>query len=280
MLFRWRLNKTPIPTSTLKNLTVFQPTIWKTSTPLGEIDFLGHKSNATYLTDFDAARVYHLSSILRVGLHKWLSEQSGLVPLLPVLAGVECSFRRSIRPGQRYDIVTRIIGWDQKWCFVVSHFVKEGAFRPRAFSDQGKGVKGKKEFRDENGDLEKGHCGETESDGDGKDAVLAVVMGKMVFKNGRKTIPPAEFLSHCGLVPAVEEGASFGSCTVSKPVDGAGAGAGDAYEPRVNAIDQQMVIAKAIEERRLMGLEAALSINSLDEGVPFDYDEDVAFAKF
>ena len=278
MLFRWRLNKTPIPPSTLKNLTIFQPTIWKSSTPLGELDFLGHKSNATYLTDFDAARVYHLSSVLRVGLHKWSNGQSGLLALLPVLGGVECSFRRSIKPGQRYDIVTRIIGWDQKWCFVVSHFVKEGVFRPRAFSDQGKGVKVKKEVRDGNGDLEKGNSGESESDGDGKDAVLAVVMGKMVFKNGRKTIPPAEVLGECGLVPAIEEGASFGWRTVGKPVDDAGAG--DGSEPRVNAIDQQMVIAKAIEERRLWGLEVAQSINSLDEGVPFDFNEDVAFSKF
>ncbi|KAJ5306449.1 hypothetical protein N7508_005464 [Penicillium antarcticum] len=266
-----------IPINVASTQPVFQPTIWKSSTPLGEIDFLGHKSNATYLTDFDSARVYHLSSLFRLGYDKWKKEQDGVFPVLPVLAGVECSFKRPIKPGQRYDIVTRIIGWDLKWCFVVSYFVKEGVFQPGYFSDSKKRAKERVMGENgEEGDLEKGRCGEKH--GDGKDVVLAVVMGRMVFKNGRKTISPVQFLSDCELIPAVGECGSPGSCTVVNSVGQSGAD--DGSGPSVNAIDQQMVIAKAIEEKRLKGLEIAQSINSLDDGVPFDAHEDVAFSKF
>ncbi|KAJ5766599.1 uncharacterized protein N7511_004215 [Penicillium nucicola] len=269
-----------MPPPTLATQPVFQPTIWKSSTPLGEIDFLGHKSNATYLTDFDSARVYHLSSLFRVGYQKHKTEKRGFFPILPVLAGVECSFKRSIRPGQRYDIVTRIIGWDAKWCFVISHFVKEGAFRPTIFTDSKtkKSTRGNKEVVGGEGrDLEKGDCGE-------KDVVFAVVMGRVVFKDGRKTVSPMQFLSDCDLIPAIGDGGCPGPCTVVKSVGDSGVGASTVTAggsgPGVDAIDQQMVIAKAIDEKRLRGLEIAQSINSFNYGVPFDVNEDVAFSMF
>lgn len=34
---------------------------------------------------------------------------------------------------QPYELWTRIIFWDEKWLYVVSHFVKKGAFEPDEF---------------------------------------------------------------------------------------------------------------------------------------------------
>jgi hypothetical protein len=221
-----------------------------------------------------------------MGLHKWSKNPGGLMPLYPVLGGIECSFRRSIKPGQKYHIVTRILGWNEKWIFVVSHFVEEGCFQPGVFSDGG-GIFGKRIKKmdvegekkagvDAERDLEKGNC--DESGGNGRDPVFAVAMAKMVFKNGRKTISPMQTFSDCELVPAVEENGPPGSVTVVKPAENDDDARDDG--PRVNAIDQQMVIAKVIEEKRLRGLEIAQSINSSEQGIPFDIHEDVAFSKF
>jgi acyl-CoA thioesterase FadM len=46
----------------------------------------------------------------------------------PVMGGCVVRYRRSILPFQRFDIRTRVIGWDEKWIYVEHIVEKDGAF--------------------------------------------------------------------------------------------------------------------------------------------------------
>jgi len=83
------------------------------------------------------------------------------------LAGVTCLFRREIKPYENYEVWTRVLGWDGKWFWVVSHFVS-----PKATTS------------------------------DGKRKVFASALSKYVFKVGRKTIAPEVVLEEGGVLPA------------------------------------------------------------------------------
>lgn len=103
-----------------------------------------------------------------------------------MLGGVQCSFRREIRPYQGYEMWTRVLSWDEKWVYLVSHFVEKGKVKPGRYVLQGgdkKGGSGGKRGRME------------------QKYVLASSVARYVFKSGRKTVPPQEPLVDCNLLP-------------------------------------------------------------------------------
>ena len=83
--------------------------------------------------------------------------------LYVALAGVTCSFKKEIKPFAKYEISTRVLGWDKKWVFLVSHFI-------------------------------------TPKDKEGNRRVLAVSLSKYVFKAGRVTVDPEVVLRESGLI--------------------------------------------------------------------------------
>jgi hypothetical protein len=105
-------------------------------------------------------------------------------PLMYVaLAGVTALFRREIKPFARYMVSSRVLAWDRKWLFVVSHFV--GA--------------------------EKGP--------DGKRALYASALSKYVFKSKRLTVSPEVVLVESGLLPPRPENATPMESGTSSGVD-------------------------------------------------------------
>jgi hypothetical protein len=88
------------------------------------------------------------------------------------LAGVTALFRREIKPFVKYMVSTRVLAWDQKWFFVVSHFVS---------AEKGK---------------------------DGKRILYASCLSKYVFKSKRITVPPEVVLRESGLLPPRPESAT------------------------------------------------------------------------
>jgi hypothetical protein len=68
-------------------------------------------------------------------------------------------FKRELKPFQRYQIRSRILGWNEKWLFVLSRF---------EFSDRNK-------------------------------TLAAIALSKYVFKFNKVTIPPEEAIKICGL---------------------------------------------------------------------------------
>ncbi|RCW39954.1 acyl-CoA thioesterase FadM [Halopolyspora algeriensis] len=83
-----------------------------------DLDLLGHMNNGVYFSIFDLARVD-------------LMQRSGLLPKFrkqgwyPVVTAETASFRRSLNPFRRFDVDTRIVGWDERHLYV-EHRVTTG----------------------------------------------------------------------------------------------------------------------------------------------------------
>lgn len=83
-----------------------------------DLDYNVHMNNARYLALMDVGRV---DLILRTGLwramwrHHWQA----------VIAGSIVRYRRPLRPFQRMELVSRLIGWDERW-FYIEHRIAAG----------------------------------------------------------------------------------------------------------------------------------------------------------
>ncbi|OJJ49846.1 hypothetical protein ASPZODRAFT_22561 [Penicilliopsis zonata CBS 506.65] len=193
---------------------VFVPSIISSRTPLMETDYNLHKSNSTYFTDLDESRTALVTRLYSPGVgltskaldEEFLeteknqpgekSEKRERLPkkaFLSVLLGsVYCSFKREIKPLERYEIESRVIAWDQKWLYIASFFVRP-ARRPG-----------------------------------GQKSLLASAISKYVAKKGRLTVSPERILRTSGFLPprpATEEsGGEDSSDTpgVSTPATGEG----------------------------------------------------------
>jgi acyl-CoA thioesterase FadM len=61
------------------------------------------------------ARMRLLGTMLRLG---WR----------PVMGGAVVRFRRSVLPFERFDVRSRVVGWDEKWIYVEHVVEKDGTF--------------------------------------------------------------------------------------------------------------------------------------------------------
>jgi hypothetical protein len=109
-----------------------------------------------------------------------------------MLGGVMCSFKREIGIYEGYEMWSRILCWDKKWIYCVTHFVKKGAVKPSAYIlDDGSwfGGKGYKKLEAKGG-----------KDVDEK-AIFASAISKYVVKLGRLTVHPEVFLQASDMLP-------------------------------------------------------------------------------
>ncbi|KAG8873864.1 hypothetical protein FRB97_006371 [Tulasnella sp. 331] len=81
---------------------------------LDDTDYNGHLSNSSYAKACDAARMKAACEVFPAcfGDGSWLA-----------LGGSSYSFIREIPYGVNYEIKTSIGGWDNKWMYLVHHFV-------------------------------------------------------------------------------------------------------------------------------------------------------------
>lgn len=80
-----------------------------------DLDPLGHMTNGRYLTIMDVGR---LDLMLRSGFWSKMKEQGWY----PVVAGQTITYRKSLRPGQRFELRTRVIGFDDRWGYIEQNF--------------------------------------------------------------------------------------------------------------------------------------------------------------
>jgi hypothetical protein len=150
--------------STSATHPVFRPiSIW-TSAPLLETDYNLHKSNSTYFTDLDISRTALVTSLLSAGFRSGnaeLERRGHKGPNNVILGSVHTSYHKEIKPYERYEVRSRVIGWDQKWLLILSTFIRPGA-------------KGKPE------------------------TILASALSKYVVKKARYTVPPERCLAAAG----------------------------------------------------------------------------------
>src|SRR4051812_6529347 len=84
-----------------------------------DLDLNGHMNNGRYLTIMDLGRV---DLLLRTGVvgamrrNRW----SGVV------ASVAIRYRRALNPFARYELRSRLIGWDERWFFMEQRFTRGG----------------------------------------------------------------------------------------------------------------------------------------------------------
>ncbi|WP_026480458.1 acyl-CoA thioesterase [Ahrensia sp. 13_GOM-1096m] len=81
-----------------------------------DLDTNIHMNNGRYLTIMDLGRV---DFIIRSGMAKQLREQKWY----PVVGSAKISYKRSLSPFQRYELKTRVHGWDEKWIYLEQEFV-------------------------------------------------------------------------------------------------------------------------------------------------------------
>lgn len=102
---------------------------------------------------------------------------------------MSCFFQKQIEPFQAFEIHTRVLSWDRKWLYIVSHIVKKDAIKPDSYVLQPwkKSKRRPGEVRDDNEDLTK--------------HIFATSISRYVFKKGRLTINPEIVLERSRLLP-------------------------------------------------------------------------------
>ncbi|PGH00107.1 hypothetical protein GX51_06005 [Blastomyces parvus] len=170
---------------------LFTPISVMSHTSLLETDYNLHKSNSTYFSDLDISRTALVTNICTPGLEicrRELDSEYETAPttttttttngahatkkkkkypgkLAVFLGSVYCSFKKEIPPYERYEMQSRIAGWDEKWLYVVTYFL-----RPARRTGEPK-------------------------------TILATGISQYVIKKGRLTIKPARVLRAGGLIP-------------------------------------------------------------------------------
>lgn len=165
-----------------------------------DCDYNLHKSNSTYFQDSDISRLNLLVYLVGRGMRRAGAELGSTVSIM--LGGVSCNFKREIKPYQAFEVWTRILCWDHKWIYTISHFVKKDSVRPTGYTLQPwkKGKPARSGQKSEGGTSNVKGNGEAVKPGP-HPAVFASIISKYVFKQGRLTIPPEKILENSHLLP-------------------------------------------------------------------------------
>jgi acyl-CoA thioesterase FadM len=86
---------------------------------LRDLDPLGHMNNGVYFSIFDLGRI---DLILRSGMYARFT-QRGWYAVVTAETG---SFRRELKPFRRFDLETRVIGWDERHLYFEHRIVSGG----------------------------------------------------------------------------------------------------------------------------------------------------------
>ncbi|CAG5153503.1 uncharacterized protein ALTATR162_LOCUS3201 [Alternaria atra] len=245
------LQPTPIPPHAL-----FQPIITSTRTTLLETDYNMHKSNSTYFSDMDISRTHLFTALIRNGIRKnsrlYGAKKNAVAGAVGAtegtrgkhmiaLGGISCLFKKEILPYKKYEMWTRLLCWDRKWFYLVTHLVKPGVGQPESWTLQPwKKSKGTKDA-----DPEKL-----------KGAVYATAIAKYVIKRGRITVPPEQALIDADMVPTKPEGWIYQGLAHEENEAN-----GDVLPKAVEAKDWNWDV---IEAERLRGLKVAENFAAMD----------------
>jgi acyl-CoA thioesterase FadM len=85
-----------------------------------------HMNNGRYLTFMDLGRVHLMAQLRLLGVivrKKWR----------PVLAAAEINFIRQLAPFQKFDLVTRLVTWDDKYAYMEQRFESAGVLCAQAY---------------------------------------------------------------------------------------------------------------------------------------------------
>lgn len=104
--------------------------LWETArTPFrvvpSDLDLLGHMNNGKFLSLLDVGRI---DLLLRSGF--W--ERLRRIGWYPVVAGQTITYRRSLKLRQRFDLYSRVLGFDDRWIYIEQTFVADATVHAHA----------------------------------------------------------------------------------------------------------------------------------------------------
>jgi hypothetical protein len=111
------------------------------------------------------------------------------------LGGISCLFKKEILPYKKYEMWTRLLCWDRKWFYLITHLVKPGVAQPDSWTLQ--------PWKKSNNHIKKADAERLKS------AVYATAIAKYVIKRGRITVPPEQALMDADMIPLKPEGWVF-----------------------------------------------------------------------
>jgi len=91
---------------TMGEVSILQQRVWP-----DELDINVHMNNAKYLAVMDLGRT---DWIVRAGAWKLMRYEK----MAPVVGGAMVRYRRSLKLFQRYELRTRLLGWDERWLYI------------------------------------------------------------------------------------------------------------------------------------------------------------------
>jgi acyl-CoA thioesterase FadM len=109
LLTVWRRQRVAVLDTSVLRMTVLP----------GDLDFNGHVNNGRYFTMADLGR---MDFVLRTGSAK----VAWRLRARPIVADASAKFRRDLKLGQRFELHSRLLGWDEKWTFLEHRFVRQG----------------------------------------------------------------------------------------------------------------------------------------------------------
>lgn len=254
---------------------LFHYSITSTYNSILETDYNFHKSNSTYFADLDIARTQCVTHLMHDGLNAISHNAKTKAVVTPDgtvakggmgigLGGVFCSFKKEIAPFQGYETWTRVLAWDRKWLYLVTHFVVKGKVKPTAWDSGTKSWFGP--LRQRQANVAEGETQNFEK------YVIATAISKYVFKVGRFTVHPSILMEHSGLLPERPGGWRSGAEEV-----------GDENQD-VGEIDLGADVQwdwKRVEAQRREGMKYAEKFAALDgTNALFDGGEDGALGRF
>jgi len=176
---------------------LFAPLAISSRTPLLEIDHNIHKSNSTYFSDLDESRtalMVHMLSSTKFSPAEL--EKAGFKGAFAVILGsVHASFLKEIKPYERYQVRSRVLGWDQKWILIGSVFVRPKNAKDRTREAKDRARRAKLEGKSE-ADIKA-----DQDENDQGEVLLATCLSKYVVKKGRYTVPPERCWVSAGWLP-------------------------------------------------------------------------------
>ncbi|KAI6245774.1 putative thioesterase [Erysiphe necator] len=239
---------------------LFQPLVTTSRVPLMEIDFMMHKTNSSYFADIDVARAHFLSTLFSNGIEHFRGGTGAFAPFdRPMfscaLGSVTCSFKHELKAYESYELWTRILSWDEKWVYIVTHFVRAGTVKPKEYSLYPEQNPNLKELNESEGEklAEQKISSDALSSHPG---VVATALSKCVFKNGRRTVSPVFMLKKSGILPPTCEDKPIpSSCTPENSLWNESCKSSDSGIAVGN--DEEECNMDRIEKERTRGMESA-----------------------
>lgn len=234
---------------------LFAPVICGSRAPVLEIDYNVHKSNSTYFADLDVSRTHLVSYICGAGVRAVSDNARTQLVLDPttgrpstgsfgiMLGSVHCSFHKEIAPYRAYEMWSRVLAWDRKWMYIVTHYVPKGLGRPSEWLDPRFG----RQNRSAGGDVAK----------DWEKKIHATAVSKYVFKLGRLTVHPAVILDASGLLPERPGGWAVDDTTPAEDLPSC-----DLFSQPEGDEEWDW---RRVEQRRRAGMEYAEKFHAMDQ---------------